>query len=373
MTHRQQILATLCGEMADQLPWAPRIDLWYEAHENMGTLPEKYTGWSMYDILRDLGVALYNMQIKLSSKKVDDSIELVQATSGYETKFEYRTPVGTVSTVFKSTPDLKRMGVRALEAEYMIKSVEDYPIVEYIIEHTELVPEHEKVYALMQEIGDDGVVIASMGYSAPLKLMRELIGYDNCFFHIADHPNEFERLLSAMEEQGRRLQKIAADSPASVIMIDANSTDGVPGPRVYEKYLLPYLKLCAEYLHSKGKLCSAHMDGDTKMLLGPFLETGIDIAEAITPAPMGNFTLAEAREAWKDRIVIWGGVPTTVLCPEATSEQEFESFMHQLFDDIRPGDRFILGLGDNLPTDGSLERIERISEMVEQFGKLPIC
>jgi len=41
-------------------------------------------------------------------------------------------------------------------------------------------------------------------------------------------------------------------------------------------------------------------------------------------------------------------------------EQAGESFMHQLFETIRPGDRFILGLGDNLPTDGSLERLERI-------------
>jgi len=54
-------------------------------------------------------------------------------------------------------------------------------------------------------------------------------------------------------------------------------------------------------------------------------------------------------------------------------EQAIESFMHQVLEDIRPGDRFILALGDNLPTDGSLERLERISEMVEQLGRLPIC
>ena len=372
MNHRQRILATLRGEWVDQLPWAPRIDLWYDAHNNMGTLPGQYAGWSMYDILRDLGVALYNNLIKVYSTRPDDTIEHVVQTRGYETRHEYRTPLGTASMLFKSTPDLARMGVRALEVEYLLKSVDDYPIVEYIIEHTTLVPEHEQVDALMKEFGNDGVVLASMGYSAPLKLMREYIGYDNCFFHVVDHPQLFERLLAAVEEQGRRIQQIAADSPASVIVVDANATDAIPGPRLYRKYLLPYLKSCVDYLHGKGKLTVAHMDGDTQALLEPFLETGIDIAEAITPAPMSNFTLAEARQAWVDRVVIWGGVPTTVLCPDASTDREFEDFMRQLFEDIRPGNRFVLGLGDNLPTDGSLDRVRRISALVEQYGKLPM-
>jgi hypothetical protein len=60
LNHRQRILAALHGQWADRLPWAPRIDLWYDAHANMGTLPEKYAGWGMYDILRDMGVVLYN-------------------------------------------------------------------------------------------------------------------------------------------------------------------------------------------------------------------------------------------------------------------------------------------------------------------------
>jgi hypothetical protein len=75
--------------------------------------------------------------------------------------------VGTVSTVLKSTPDLEGMGIRLHGSEHMIMGLDDYPVVEYIIVHTELVPEHDTISALMKEFGDDGVMLAGMAYSAP--------------------------------------------------------------------------------------------------------------------------------------------------------------------------------------------------------------
>jgi hypothetical protein len=39
MTHKQRILATIQGEATDQIPWAPRMDLWSIAHRARNTLP----------------------------------------------------------------------------------------------------------------------------------------------------------------------------------------------------------------------------------------------------------------------------------------------------------------------------------------------
>ncbi len=369
MNHRQRIMSALRGQLPDRLPWAPRIDLWYEAHAKMGDLPDRYRNVSMYDILRDMGVALYNNRQEIYSTRLH-GVEIVRQSHGYETCTEYRTPAGTISSVLRSTPELERMGIRPYESEHPIKGLADYPVMEYIIEHTELIPEHDRIDALIREFGADGVVLASMGFSAPHKLLRELMGYELGFYEIADHPLEFERLLAALEAQGREILKIAADCPAEVIMIDENFTDAIPGPPLFRKYFLPYLTFCTEYLHRRGKVTCSHVDGNMQGILSLFLETGIDVAEAVTPAPMTNYTLADARRAWGDRVTIWGGVPTTLLCPEITGEEEFEDFMQRLFEDIQPGNRFVLGLGDNLPTDGSLERVALITEMVDQYGQL---
>ena len=42
MTHKQHMLATLRGEPTHAIPYAPRLDLWYNANKLAGTLPAKY-------------------------------------------------------------------------------------------------------------------------------------------------------------------------------------------------------------------------------------------------------------------------------------------------------------------------------------------
>jgi hypothetical protein len=54
------------------------------------------------------------------------------------------------------------------------------------------------------------------------------------------------------------------------------------------------------------------------------------------------------------------------------SEAEFEAHMRGLFREIAPGDRFILGVSDMVPPDATWERLVRIAEMVEAWGRLPL-
>jgi len=64
MTHKQRILAASRKQPVDKLPFGARIDLWYNYHSGHDTLPEKYHGWSIADILRDQSAG---MQLGLRS------------------------------------------------------------------------------------------------------------------------------------------------------------------------------------------------------------------------------------------------------------------------------------------------------------------
>jgi hypothetical protein len=57
-----------------------------------------------------------------------------------------------------------------------------------------------------------------------------------------------------------------------------------------------------------------------------------------------------------------------ILC-EPISDDEFEAFMLDLFKTIAPGDSFILGVADNVMPETKFERLLRISEMVEEYGR----
>ena len=129
--------------------------------------------------------------------------------------------------------------------------------------------------------------------------------------------------------------------------------------------------VASDYLHAKGKVTQVHADGEMKRLLLLFLETGIDVAEAWSPAPMTSLTTAELRKAWGDRVTIWGGIPAVLFEPQY-SEEEFTAYVKSLFKEIAPGHNFIVGMGDNLPFDGQIERVGRVAELIDKYGRVPM-
>jgi hypothetical protein len=86
---------------------------------------------------------------------------------------------------------------------------------------------------------------------------------------------------------------------------------------------------------------------------------------------MVEVTLEEARAAWGADVIIFGGVPSIILEP-GFPEAEFEAYMQTLFRVIAPGDAFILGVADNVMPTSLIERVERISELVETHGTYPV-
>jgi len=59
MTFRERIMNTVAGKPSDQLPFIPRLDLWYKANVLGGTLPDKYKNASLMEIVDGLDVGYH--------------------------------------------------------------------------------------------------------------------------------------------------------------------------------------------------------------------------------------------------------------------------------------------------------------------------
>ena len=94
------------------------------------------------------------------------------------------------------------------------------------------------------------------------------------------------------------------------------------------------------------------------------------MVECLVTEPMVPFSLEQARETWDTRVVIHGGLPSTLLSP-STSEDDFRAYVYRLFDIIAPGDAFILGVSDNVMPDSLIDRVAWVSEAVEERGWYP--
>jgi len=382
MTHKARILAAAEKQSVDKLPFGARIDLWYNYHSTNGTIPRKYRGYTEIDILRDLGaggtIVLGSEQVRTSNNRQARIITLWETTfrnvkvlineEGPIKAVTYVTPKGSIST--KTEFNRTEGYLQGYVVERLFKNEEDYPAIEYLMEDSVLIPDYAEYIRLADLIANDGVIRCGLRTSPMQYIMRDLMGYEAFFYELADHPQKVEHLYEIAKELWKKKLAILANSPARLLSICSNWSDEIHTP-VFRKYFTPWLQEATEFLHSEGKLTLVHSDGEIRRLIPLVLESRIDVAEAWSPTPMTSVTTAKLREAWGDRITIWGGLPTLIFGP-TYSDGKFEDYVINLFREVAPGNNFIVGMGDNFPIDGDINRIQRVVELIDQYGILPI-
>ncbi len=87
---------------------------------------------------------------------------------------------------------------------------------------------------------------------------------------------------------------------------------------------------------------------------------------------MTKVRIEEYYRRWRDKLTIMGGIPESVLSAHTADDDEFEDFLTNLFANVAPGDRLILGTADSTPPGAVFERLVRISERVDKEGTLPL-
>ena len=369
MTIKQAILATARGEHAEKVPYVPRIDVWYNYNVANDKFPEKYKGWRQTDILRDQGVGSGQYRFFTVVKEEYRDMEVIVTHDEPYIMTEYRTPLGTLSK--KDVFSRYEGAWIVYEMEKLFKTEKDYPIIKYILEHTDIVDNFEPFQKVRDEVGEDGMVMSGLGlWSAPQRVMREIMGYEQFFYELADRPAQVEELLEVMKDLERRKYKVAIGCDLEIFNLCANWSDDIHTP-VFRKYFTPWFKEVTDFLHAHGRLAMVHVDGEMRRLNPLLRETDIDIAEAVTPAPQSLVPIKEFRRELGDKITIWGGIPSILFEP-IYSDEDFDNYVKNLLKDIAPGYRFIVGMGDNLPFDGSIDRVGRVAELIDRYGKLPI-
>ena len=398
MTPKERMLRAVRGEWADRLPWAPRIDLWYNANSYRGTLPAKYRpGVTLDEIADDIGGAYHKvvgdyLHVRSPEDHVDRAIgvhhrfglpyrkellgvEREVKREGDTTEVIYHTPHGSVSSKSKYTEDMRRAGISiAWKAERVIKKPADYKAVGYIFRNIKIHPDYENYLDFKKRVGEKGLAVASANDSAgPMHhIMRNFLGETEFYFEMHDHPREMKQLCEDMEPFFDQLIRVVADAPAEAVLFGSNYDEMITYPPFFKQYIMPYLQKMADRLHSRGKFLVCHCDGENQGLLDLLAHSGMDVAEAICPRPMTKLAITDVKKAFHGKVTIFGGVPSVALLENSMSDEEFERFMKGLFQEIAPGDRFILGVSDTTPPDAKFERLLRITEMVKEWGRLPM-
>ena len=390
LSMHDRVQAVLQGKQPDRLPFIDRMEIWYQSKCWSGSLPAKYHEMSLNDIHQSVGIGRQKFTapyaFKLRNIEVVCTFENEIIFRDFEpvteyfpaqwapdqiprdkagtTTIEYVAPVGKLSIAYEVAESMVAMGgVEPYLTHHLIKAEEDYRTAEYIIEHTEIVPQFDKIREDQCELGDNGFVVPCLHRIPFQQALLEYLGEVPLFTALYDSPQQLNRLLHLLDLQLMEIFRQMADLPSIYVEFGDNLDGTMTNPKLFKEYSLPYYQKYADILHGQGKKVGSHTDGNVKPLLSLLAQSGLDVCESFSPAPLTECTFEEAWETWQHGPLIWGGVPSPIL-EKRTSESEFRDYIHRLLEIIE-NRNIILGVGDMVLGNNLIERVEYIAKEVE--------
>ena len=382
MTNRELVLNLIEGKPIDRLIWAPRLKMWYNAHKNQGTLPEKYQGKSLIEIESMLGsVAGSSARISWKQRVPQpnehfmqqrfNTVVIERKTEGNREVVTYNTPIGSVTETYLLNFEAieKDMPMQRHLDEHLIKEEKDYEIVEFIYQDITYTPTYDSYLAFEKELGEHGVPIVNLERDPMYLIMQNLLGYNQFFYEFHDHKPRIDRLYEALCKKFEEFKAIALDSPAKILLGAYHHDCRMISPQFFDEYMKPYLKPFAADLRKRGKHLGLHADADTEGLFQNIIESGFTFIDCFATDPIVTTTFEEAVDAWKDQVVIYGGVASNLVIPSICSEGDFDNYLRKLFKTIKEKPcRVLVGIADLVMPNASMNRVEKVGRMVERFS-----
>ena len=363
MTNRERILKLLNHTQPDRVPWFGDLDYWYASACIAGILPEKFQGDGYFQLNREMGVGFY-LQGFSPFTQHNPGVTFEETCSGNTITRVMITPRGALTEIMEYLPTSFSTGY----VKHFVSTPSDLPAFKSYLETLSFTPAYEEAERRYGIIGDNGVVLCYTPRSPFMQMATTYIGITSLVYLLVDAPSQMTEIFELMEAKYDLAAELTVNSPAECIMIPENLSSEVVGARYYKRYLRPYESKWIQRIREAKKYSFIHMDGQLKGLINLVAETGFDVIEAATPLPSGDLSMEEIIEMVPGDTIIWGGLPGIMFTP-LVSDAEFENHVQMVLLLMRQEPRYVLGVADQVPPNGSLERIGRVVEICEEFGR----
>jgi hypothetical protein len=364
---RERILTLLQGNQPDCVPWFGDLDYWVSAMERRGELASGFRSTPAYlDFHEQLKVGFYLQGYWPFKTHYDETVMVKKWQEGNLRKGVIQTPIGNLSEVWTYLED----SFSEAPTKRFVETVEDLKVLRYVFDHTSYSSDYVELKRRQVIIGDRGVLLAYLPRSPFMQMVTELSSLEALVYLWSEAPEVLDDTLRVMAEKHDQAAELALSSPAECLMIPENLSSELIGKRFFELYLRPYETKWVAKIRETGKYSFIHMDGTLRGLIREVSTVGFDVIEAVTPAPVGDLTLEEMRSFTGEKQILWGGIPGLYFT-DLVSDKEFDKLVSHMVELMRQSPRYVLGVADQVPPDGSYKRVARVAEIVSEFGIYP--
>lgn len=211
--------------------------------------------------------------------------------------FARHTPVGTIQMAGEGT----------WATEHFLKTPADYKVMQWIIEHTEIVPDYTAFAKAEEELGERGLVCTHLSRTPAMCINVDWAGTENFCLHLAEEMPELFDLFHARKKLFLDEVRAEACGPGRFVRLIENLTISMLGPKWYRELLVSVYEEAFPLLRAAGKRVFVHYDGALSVIADQIARAPFDGIESLTEPPEGDMTYAECRRAWPDK-VFWAHI-----------------------------------------------------------------
>lgn len=358
MTGKQRLLAAFRGEKPDVVPYAPNICRWFYCNQLTGSLPpELVDAEHPFDVLRHLGAEiLARWDAYWLTRTVYRDGEYTEEFTGQSdverpmvTSFnvfppgrterhrKFVTPHGTLTNSWRFSEE----AAADFETTHWWNTWEQYDAVRFMLESRDYEFDSEAFDRLVDEVGDDGLIMLSVTES-PLKRLFWLAGPENATYFMLDHPEEMQAIAKIHEDRALAFLESVVDHSTADVFISNDNLDSAFYGTFYKDYCDSFFSRAAEIIHSRGKIFMVHACGRTKYLLPHVGASKIDCLEGVTPPPAGDVQLGEVRQlVGYGNFTVNGGMDSVHLEIAEDAERQLHEYTRGLFGSMGDKRHFI--------------------------------
>ncbi len=388
MTGRERLLAAFRGEMPDRVPFSPNLYHWFYFHLAKGTLPEELAhARHPFEALRFLGAdILARWDTQPATREVysggcysveyagasEFDVPVITAFNKYpprknEIRQRFVTPYGVLIRTWTLTEET---GADFVSAHWW-KDWTEYNAVRFMLESKHYVFDAAEFHRWVERVGEDGIVMVHLTQS-PLKTFHWLAGPENASLFLADHPAEMKCLARLHEQKALALLESIVDLAGAEVFISLDNLDSLfYSPSLYREYCHPFFAQAAEIIHGRSKIFLVHACGRNRALLPLAGLSGIDCLEGLTPPPLGDVELAQARQlAGNENFTVNGGMDAARLQIGPGAETRLHDYTRQLFERMGDKRHFILACSCATPVTAPWQNLVYFRDAAREYGQL---
>lgn len=355
MNCAQRIEKVFRGELLDRVPFALK-------------------GWRISQCraereLRNDGLGIIDARSVYSTHNPNIKAETLHYTENGQTlrRTTIKTPVGDLTSVSRPMAEEKTESTTWL-IEPPFKRPEDYKILQFIARDKCYRPAYEGFLKAQSQMDGEAFFKTTAPGMALHTIMYTYMDVETFSIEWAERRDELIALHNTMTENQRDIYRIIAQSPALVVQCGGNYASEVLGKQRFSDFVLPHWDEVCDILHEGDKLVGCHLDANNRLWAEEVGASDLDWIEAFSPAPDTDMTVADARAAWPGK-TLFINFPSALHLepPDVVAAHTL-----QILKDAAPGDRFIVGITENVPENCWRQSFRAILDTCNTVGVLPI-